>query len=91
MDVDGNKATLHFINADDGFTPNDVLEGFEVAGADGVFHPCDATEDSYTRDIILTSKDVDQIVSVRYNFHNFAIGKVHNLMGMPLVPFRTDK
>lgn len=91
MDVDGNKATLHFINADDGFTPNDVLEGFEVAGADGVFHPCEATEDYNTRNIVLTSTDVDQIVAVRYCFHNFAIGKVKNLMGLPLVPFRTDQ
>ncbi len=91
MEVNGNKATLHFDNAYDGFTPHLVLEGFEAAGADGVFHPCEATEDPYKLTIIVTSKDVDKIEAVRYNFHNFAIGKVHDLMGMPLVPFRTDK
>jgi sialate O-acetylesterase len=91
MDVDGNKATLHFYNADNGFTPNDVLEGFEVAGEDMVFHPADATEIYDTRDILVTSKDVEKIVAVRYDFKNFAVGKVHNLMGLPLIPFRTDK
>lgn len=28
--------------------------------------------------------------AVRYCFHNFAIGSVHNHLGLPLVPFRTD-
>ena len=32
MEVDGNKALLHFSNADDGFTPNLNLEGFEEIG-----------------------------------------------------------
>lgn len=91
MTIDGNKATLHFTNADDGFTPNDVLEGFEVAGADGVFHPAQATEDYNTRNIIVTSDTVNPIVNVRYCFKNFAIGKVFNLMGLPIIPFRTDK
>jgi sialate O-acetylesterase len=91
MEVDGNKATLHFINADNGFTPNDVLEGFEVAGEDMVFHPADATEIYDTRDIEVSSSEVEKIVAVRYDFKNFAIGKVHNLMGLPLIPFRTDK
>ena len=91
MTVDGNKATLTFTNADNGFTPNDVLEGFEVAGADGVFHPANATEEYNTRNIIVSSDTVNPIVNVRYCFKNFAIGKVHNLMGLPLIPFRTDK
>ena len=90
MTVDGNRAVLDFDNADGGFTPNDVLEGFEVAGADHVFHPANATEDWNTRQIIVTSPDVDNIEAVRYCFRNFAPGKVADMMGMPLVPFRTD-
>lgn len=90
MTVEGNKATLTFENAADGFTPNDVLEGFEAAGEDRVFHPANATEDYDTRNIIVTSDEVPEIKAVRYCFRNFAIGKVKNLMGMPLIPFRTD-
>jgi sialate O-acetylesterase len=90
MDVDGKSAVLHFDNANDGFTPNQVLEGFEAAGSDHVFHPAQATEVYNTRDIKVTCEDVDSIVSVRYNFKNFAVGKVFNLMHLPLIPFRTD-
>ena len=38
----------------------------------------------------MTSDEVPEIKAVRYCFRNFAIGKVKNLMGMPLIPFRTD-
>lgn len=91
MRVEGDKAILEFYNAHDGFTPNDVLEGFEAAGADRVFHPAKATEEYNTRNIIVTCPEVDKIEAVRYCFRNFAPGKVKDLMGMPLVPFRTDE
>lgn len=89
-EISGNRAVLNFTGADGGFTPNDVLEGFEVAGDDKVFYPADATEDWNTRQIIVNSDKVMDIKSVRYCFRNFAIGKVKNMYGMPLVPFRTD-
>lgn len=89
-EIAGNRAVLDFTGADGGFTPNDVLEGFEVAGDDRVFYPADATEDWNTRQIIVTSDRVKDIKSVRYCFRNFAIGKVKNMYGLPLVPFRTD-
>lgn len=91
MTVEGNRAVLTFYNADNGFTPNDILEGFEAAGADRVFHRAQATEDWNTRNIIVTCPEVDKIEAVRYCFKNFAPGKVKDLMGMPLVPFRTDR
>lgn len=90
MEVDGNKAVLHFKNADSGLTPNDVLEGFEVAGADQVFYPATANEVWNDRTVVVSSDKVEKIEAVRYNFKNFAVGKVFDMMGMPLVPFRTD-
>lgn len=89
-EINGNTAVLSFTGAEDGFTPNDVLEGFEVAGADKVFYPADASEDWNTRQIIVKSDKVKEIKAIRYCFRNFAIGKVKNLMGLPLIPFRTD-
>ena len=89
-EITGNRAVLNFTGAEGGFTPNDVLEGFEVAGDDHIFYPADATEDWNTRQIIVTSDKVKEIKAVRYCFRNFAIGKVKNMYGLPLVPFRTD-
>lgn len=91
MTVEGDKAILSFHNAWEGFTPNKELEGFEAAGADQVFHPAKAVENPSTLNIEVTCPEAGKIEAVRYNFKNFAVGKVHNVLGLPLVPFRTDK
>lgn len=92
MDVDGDSAQLHFSAADGGFTPNGELEGFEVAGTDGIFRPARAVEETGKPGItVYRPEGADKIEAVRYCFRNFAIGRVFNLMGLPLVPFRTDK
>lgn len=91
MTVDGPKAVLSFNNAWQGFTPNNDLEGFEAAAADGVFHPAKATIDRSHMTIIVTLPGAERIEAVRYCFRNFAIGRIHDMNGMPLVPFRTDR
>ncbi len=89
MEVNGNVAVMKFDNAYNGFTPTSQLEGFEVAGEDRVFHPANAyVGDNLT--IVVSSPDVSEVKAVRYCFKNFAIGKIHDTYGMPLVPFRTD-
>lgn len=87
---EGGKAILSFDNAWEGFTPNTELEGFEAAGADGVFHPAHAIENPQTLKIEVTCPEIEKIEVIRYNFKNFAIGKVFNVLGLPLIPFRTD-
>ena len=89
-EIKGNRAEIFFDNIWQGFTPNDELEGFEVAGDDRVFHPAKATPNREGMTIIVTSDAVDNIESVRYNFKNFAIGKIHDSFGLPIIPFRTD-
>lgn len=91
MTVEDGKAILSFDNADGGFTPNTELEGFEAAGNDGVFHPARAIENPQTLNIEVTCEEVPEIKNVRYNFHNFRVGTVYNILGLPLIPFRTDK
>lgn len=88
IDYQGDKAVMEFNYR--GFTPNLELPGFEVAGEDRVFHPAKATEDWQTHTVTVSSDAVKDIKSVRYCFKNFAIGKVKNMYGMPLIPFRTD-
>ena len=85
----GNTAVLKFDNTWSGFTPNENLQGFEVAGADKVFHKAQASIGPNLT-IVLTCPEVSEIKAIRYCFRNFAIGRIHDTYGMPLVPFRTD-
>lgn len=90
MDNHGSYAILYFNDAWNGFTPDENLEGFEVAGDDRVFYPAQADIDLSKLSIKVSSDKVPDIKAVRYCFKNFAIGKVHDNFGMPLIPFRTD-
>lgn len=90
VELNGNKAVVHIDNLTNGLTPNGELSGFELAGADKVFHPAKAKELWYCGAIEVSSDKVDDIKAVRYCFHNFSIGEIHNHLGLPLVPFRTD-
>lgn len=87
---EGDKATLRFNNRYGGFTPNLNLPGFEVAGEDRVFHPATAVEDWNSHTITVSAPEVKDIKAVRYCFRNFAPGRLHDMLGLPLVPFRTD-
>lgn len=86
----GDTAEVYFNDMWTGFTPNEYLEGFEVAGEDKVFYPADAEVFREGLHIIVSSPQVKDIKAVRYCFKNFAIGKVHDMLGLPIVPFRTD-
>lgn len=90
VELNGATAVIHFANADGGLNPNMNLPGFEVAGADRVFYPAKATEDWNARTVTVSSDKVADIKAVRYCFNNFAIGKMKDMFGMPLIPFRTD-
>ena len=61
-----------------------------MAGADKVFYPATATEDWNERTVTVSSDKVKDIKAVRYCFKNFAVGRMKDMYGMPLIPFRTD-
>ena len=65
------------------------LGGFEVAGADQVFHPAKAQR-SKGDQIVVWSDEVPEPAAVRYCFRNWGVGTVFNAFGIPLTPFRTD-
>ena len=65
------------------------MEGFEVAGADKVFHKATGWFVK-GRGIAVVSPEVKAPVAVRYCFRNFQLGNVANMGGLPLIPFRTD-
>lgn len=88
---------LYFTNATDGFDRMMNIEGFEAAGSDGKWHPAIAWSASEWQNtaapgcfIKLACPEVSDVVYVRYNFKNWAPGKLHNMRGLPIVPFSTE-
>jgi sialate O-acetylesterase len=68
--------------------PLNTLAGFEIAGADKVFHPADA---KIERDAVLVSSAaVPEPVAVRYAWRNAPAAGLFNREGLPAAPFRTD-
>ena len=67
------------------------LSGFEVAGADKVFHPALARLSGKSNKVIeVFCSEVPEPVAVRYCFRNWCEGSVFNNYGIPVAPFRTD-
>lgn len=67
------------------------LSGFEVAGADKVFHPALARLSGKSNKVIeVFCNEVPEPVAVRYCFRNWCEGSVFNNYGIPVAPFRTD-
>lgn len=89
--IKDGKAVITLSNCELGLTPwyGEAVEGFEIAGADKVFHKAEATISAQT-EVTVWSDKVAQPVAVRYSFRNFAPGNLKNVYGIPAVPFRTD-
>ncbi|MCI1640340.1 MAG: sialate O-acetylesterase [Bacteroidales bacterium] len=81
---------VFFRNSGNGFSPHTVLEGFEIAGKDKIFHPAKAKVDTGKESIIVWSDDVPYPVAVRYCFRDFQPGNLKGGRNLPAVPFRTD-
>ena len=66
------------------------LQGFEIAGADGVYQWAEATIDGKT--IVLTSDKVAKPVNVRYAWNRTRTwANLFNKDGLPALTFRTNK
>lgn len=88
--IKDGKAVITMITGDLGLTPkHEVITGFEIAGADKVFHKAEATLTN-RKEVTVWSDKVPEPVAVRYSFRNFAPGNLKNIYGIPAVPFRTD-
>lgn len=75
----------------DGICRNFDIKGFEVAGADKVFHPADSVWFNWqANEMVVSSKDVPEPVAVRYGWKDFLPGNIYGGNYLPLIPFRTD-
>ena len=96
MKIKGDTVCVHFDNEFGAISRFDDIQGFEIAGADKVFHKATAKHfwqpgnDSWNECVIVTSPEVKKPVALRYCFRNFEIGNLANAGGLPLFPFRTD-
>lgn len=85
----GNALRLTFGSTAGGLAVRgDLLEGFEAAGADGVYYP--ARAEASLDAVRVWSDEVPQPETVRYAWKNYTYGSLRNLAGLPAVPVRTD-
>lgn len=63
--------------------------GFELAGADRVFHPAEA-KIARNNTIEVSSDEVAEPVAVRYAFKGFITGSLFGANGLPVSSFRSD-
>ena len=89
--VDGSSIIVTLKDVGPGLAPGygKWIKGFEIAGADKVFHPANAYVHSY-REVKVSSDKVKEPVAVRYAFRNFIPCDFMSVLGLPVVPFRTD-
>ncbi len=96
MNIKNDTVMIHLNNECGGISRFEDIEGFEIAGADKVFHPAKAQHfwqpggGYWDECIIINSSKVKEPVAIRYCFRNWQLGNLANAGGLPLFPFRTD-
>jgi sialate O-acetylesterase len=96
MIVKGDRIFIHLQDNYHADAPYEMIEGFEIAGDDRVFHPAKAQHfwqpggGYWDEALVISSPEVKNPVAVRYCFRNFLLGNVKNAANLPLFPFRTD-
>ena len=90
----GQTYHLYFTHAEDGFDRLADIEGFEAQGADGQWHKAKVWADSAWQGVKkqgcflkLECPEAGEVQAIRYAFHNFHPTKLHNMRGLPVVPF----
>jgi sialate O-acetylesterase len=87
---EGDSLVVTFDHADGGLATSDGKppEGFEIAGADAVFHPASVVigKDSVT----LTSKEVPEPLKARYGWQPFSMGNLTNGAKLPASTFEVS-
>jgi sialate O-acetylesterase len=87
--VEGDRIRVYFDYAGTGLAAESGgLSGFEVAGADKVYHPAEA--EIKGKQLLVRSNLVKAPVSVRYAWSNTAAATLFNKEGLPASSFRSE-
>jgi len=82
----GRQVTVHFLHAGSGLVAKGgPLTDFELAGADGVFHPARAVISGET--VMVSSIKVPQPVTIRFGWREAAQPNLFNKEGLPASSF----
>jgi sialate O-acetylesterase len=85
---EGAALRVRFSFADGLKSTTPEITGFELAGADQVFHPATAKIDGTS--VLVSSTEVAEPVAVRHAYINAPVVSLFNGAGLPAAPFRTD-
>jgi len=89
LKLEGGKARVKFKHVGGGLVAKDgKLTGFAIAGENKKFVWADATIDGDC--VVLSSKEVEVPVAVRYAWADNPVCSLYNKEGLPGCPFRTD-
>ncbi|MEO7961535.1 MAG: 9-O-acetylesterase, partial [Ginsengibacter sp.] len=92
MQISEHNGILSFSNVNSGYLIKDkynYIKGFEIAGADKIFHYAQATIEN--NKVIVHSDSVTTPTAVRYGWADDAPeANLYNRDGFPTAPFRTD-
>jgi sialate O-acetylesterase len=89
MHIEQHRAIVSFSHRGTGLmSQGETLQGFTIAGADGVYVPATATIVGDT--VVVTSEKVPHPTHVRYCWAKVPEGNLFNRGGLPAVPFRSD-
>jgi len=86
--VDGKKGEVSFDHANGLMAKGNKVTHFEIAGANGQYHPAKATIKNDK--IIVSSKEVKSPVSVRFGWSNIAEPNLFNGAGLPASAFISE-
>lgn len=79
--------SVEFLHAEGGLLfPGEECPGFELAGADGVFHPAAAVRGG-SASLLVHSSLVPEPAAVRYAWSNYPAAELYNGFGLPAEPF----
>lgn len=86
--TEGNKITISFDYVDGGLVAKGgKLKGFEIAGADSVYHP--AIAQIVSDKVVVSSPKVKKPIAVRFGWSQTPATNLFNTAGLPASPFRT--
>jgi sialate O-acetylesterase len=88
--IEGNTIRIKFNHVNGGLRAKngDSLKGFEIAGLDHQFHSAEGQ--IVGNDIVVSCKQVEHPVAVRYAWADNPICNLYNGANLPASPFRTD-